>query len=104
MTDIPDDSARRVMTLAEHLPASPAQVWKALSDPAHLEAWFPPEGYRIVTKVIDLKNGGHWVFDLIGPGGLPWPNRHRYTQWHPGERLDYLMDNGTGLVPRPRFS
>ena len=99
MTDTPDDPARRTMTLAEHLPASRAQVWKAMSDPDLLPGWFVPEGYRLVTKQIDLRHGGHWIFDMIGPGGMPWPNRHRYIQWHPEERIDYLMDNGTGLVP-----
>jgi uncharacterized protein YndB with AHSA1/START domain len=75
--------------------AAPAEmVWRCWSDPAILPKWFGPEGYHCVTKAIDLREGGEWSFDMIGPDGTVWVNRHRYTLWRAPERIEFLMDDG----------
>lgn len=75
--------------------AAPAEViWRCWTDPAILPRWFGPEGYHCVTKTIDLRQGGAWVFDMIGPDGTVWANRHRYTLWVKPERIEFLMDDG----------
>jgi uncharacterized protein YndB with AHSA1/START domain len=38
-----------------------------------------------------LRQGGEWVFDMIGPDGTVYPNHHRYREIKPEERLGYTL-------------
>lgn len=82
----------RQITLTRVLNASPARVWACWTDPALIHRWFGPDGYSCVTKQIDLVQGGQWRFDMIGPDGTVWPNRHRFTLYAPTSRIEFLMD------------
>lgn len=82
----------RQITLTRLIAASPHKVWQAWTDPALLPRWFGPEGYSCRTIEIDLREGGIWRFDMIGPDGTVWPNRHRYTRAHAPHRLEFLLD------------
>ena len=85
----------RQITLSRLIAAPPARVWAAWTDPALLPRWFGPAGYTCRTHQIDLRPGGLWRFDMIGPDGKVWPNRHRHTLWEPPLRLLFLMDDDT---------
>lgn len=89
------------LTLTRAIAASPETVWRCWTDPAILPQWFGPEGFTCRTKAIDLRTGGQWRFDMIGPDGTIWPNRHRFTRHDPPHRIEFLMDGddapeGTG--------
>jgi uncharacterized protein YndB with AHSA1/START domain len=89
MTEISDD---RRMTLTRVIAATPAQVWDAWTNPAILPRWFGPVGYSCTTKEIDLRTGGIWRFDMLGPDGTVWPNRHRFTRYTPMTGIEFLLD------------
>lgn len=74
--------------------ATPAQIWNAWTDPAILPRWFGPKEFHRVTKEISLVKGGVWRFDMIGHG-MTFPNRHRFTEHVPMERICFLMDADT---------
>ncbi|KAF0172818.1 MAG: activator of Hsp90 ATPase 1 family protein [Rhodobacteraceae bacterium] len=82
----------RQITLTRLIAAPPEAVWRCWTDPEILPKWFGPEGYSCITKEIDLREGGLWRFDMIGPDGKVWPNRHRYTLSEPPKRLEFLLD------------
>lgn len=82
----------RQITLTRLIAAPPEAVWRCWTDPEILPRWFGPEGYSCITKEIDLRAGGIWRFDMIGPDGKVWPNRHRFTLSEPPERLEFLLD------------
>ena len=84
----------RQIILTRLIAAPPAKIWQCWTDPAILPRWFGPEGYHCTTKIIDLRQGGQWIFDMIGPDGKVWGNRHRYTLSDPPKRLEFLMDDG----------
>jgi uncharacterized protein YndB with AHSA1/START domain len=86
----------RKMALTRVVAAPPDEVWKAWDDPAVLPRWFGPEGHSCRTKSIDLREGGAWVFDMIGPDGTVYPNRHRFTLRRRPERIEFIMDDGAG--------
>lgn len=44
-------------------------VWDAFTNPIILEKWFAPEPYRAVTKVMEFKNGGTWLYYMLSPEG-----------------------------------
>ena len=82
----------RQITLTRLIAAPPETVWRCWTDPAILPQWFGPEGYCCTTKEIDLREGGLWRFDMIGPDGTVWANRHRFTLHQPPHRIEFLMD------------
>ena len=82
----------RQITLTRLIAAPPETVWRCWTDPAILPQWFGPEGYHCTTKEIDLREGGLWRFDMIGPDGTVWANRHRFTLHQPPHRIEFLMD------------
>jgi uncharacterized protein YndB with AHSA1/START domain len=83
----------RSIALSRLIAAPTAKVWRCWTDPALLPQWFGPEGYNCRTHEIDLRAGGHWLFDMVGPDGKIWPNRHRFTQMEP-YRIAFLLDSG----------
>jgi uncharacterized protein YndB with AHSA1/START domain len=92
-------TADRTITLERVVRAPPATVWRCWSDPRLLPQWFGPAGYSCRTKEIDLRAGGIWRFDMIGPDGTIWPNRHRYTRFEAPQRFNFLMDDDTDAAP-----
>ena len=88
----------RQIILTRLIAAPVAKVWQCWTDPAMLPRWFGPEGYFCVTKEIDLRQGGLWRFDMTGPDGKIWANRHRYTLFDPFKRLEFLLDGDDDSV------
>jgi uncharacterized protein YndB with AHSA1/START domain len=84
------------MTLSRVVDADIEVVWRCWTDPAHLPSWFGPAGYSCRTKEIDLRQGGIWRFDMIGPDGTIWPNRHRITLYDRPHRIEFLLDGDQG--------
>lgn len=92
------------LTLTRAIAASPEKVWRCWTDPAILPQWFGPDGFTCRTKTIDLREGGQWHFDMIGPDGTIWPNRHRFTRHDPPSRIEFLMDGDDDATPAMRVT
>ncbi len=90
--------ARRSMVLERTIKVPRTIVWKAWMNEKTLPQWWGPEGFSCRTKRIDLRTGGEWVFDMIGPDGTVFPNHHRYVKVRPEERIGYTLlwgENGS---------
>lgn len=85
-------SEDRTITLTRVIAAPAEVIWRCWTDPAILPKWFGPEGHSCQTREIDLRQGGLWRFDMIGPDGTVYRNRHRYTLWDASRRIEFLMD------------
>jgi uncharacterized protein YndB with AHSA1/START domain len=66
-------------------------VWGAWFNPETLPQWWGPDGFSCRTQRIDLREGGEWVFDMIGPDGTVYPNHHLYSDVKRGERIGYAL-------------
>ena len=86
--------ARRTMVLERVIRAPRQLVWGAWMNPATLPQWWGPDGFSCRTTRIDLRAGGEWVFDMIGPDGTVWPNHHRYGAVQAEHRLGYTLHWG----------
>jgi len=86
--------AARTMRIERVVAAPVAAVWGAWMNEATLPEWWGPEGFTCRTSRIDLRAGGEWVFDMIGPDGTVYPNHHRYTRVDPERRIDYTLHWG----------
>ncbi len=64
-------------------------VFAAFTDPAHIDQWWGPDGFRNETHEMDFSEGGLWRYTMHGPDGKAWPNWIRYTTIRRPERIEY---------------
>lgn len=83
--------AERTMVLQRTIRAPRSLVWGAWMNAETLPQWWGPDGFSCRTQRIDLRAGGEWVFDMIGPDGTVFPNHHRYSEVRPEERIAYAL-------------
>ena len=87
-------TADRTMLIQRTIRAPVRLVWGAWMNPETLPQWWGPDGFSCRTARIDLREGGEWVFDMIGPDGTVWPNHHRYTLVEPQSRREDTLHWG----------
>jgi uncharacterized protein YndB with AHSA1/START domain len=63
------DLANKKLTVVRTFNAPVDKVWKAWTDDAILDQWWGPKPWRAQTKTMDFKNGGYWLYAMIGPEG-----------------------------------
>ncbi|GAA6142474.1 SRPBCC domain-containing protein [Hydrogenophaga sp. 5NK40-0174] len=78
MDDQTPDEAAHFISTSRTLSASPEQIWSALTTPERLARWWGPEGFSNDVETCDLREGGQWVFDMIGPDGKRYANRSEF--------------------------
>lgn len=66
-------------------------VFRAWTDPRHLNRWFGPHGFTTTTRVFDFRPGGVWDFDMNAPDGTVFPNHIEWRTIVPPERIEYVQ-------------
>jgi uncharacterized protein YndB with AHSA1/START domain len=90
MTDV----AARTMVIERIIKAPVGVVWAAWMNAETLPQWWGPDGFSCRTTRIDLRAGGEWVFDMVGPDGTVYPNHHRYGRVEAERRIEYALHWG----------
>lgn len=50
--------------------AAPVEnVWAAWTQPELMDQWWAPKPYQTKTKSMDFREGGYWLYAMIGPQG-----------------------------------
>jgi uncharacterized protein YndB with AHSA1/START domain len=88
----PTWSLDREIVLTRVLDAPRELVYRAWTDPEHIQRWFGPKGFRCTTYAIDLRVGGTWRFDMLAPDGTRYPNRMTFLEMKAPELL--VFDHG----------
>lgn len=88
----------REIVITRTVKAPRALVWKACTEPAHIDQWWGPNGFTNKTIAHDLRVGGAWKYTMTGPDGKVWPNLITYTEVTPIDRLAY--DHGDWETPK----
>lgn len=57
------------ITTTRILPHARHRVFAAFADPAQLAVWWGPHGFTNAFHEFDLRPGGRWRFDMVGPDG-----------------------------------
>jgi uncharacterized protein YndB with AHSA1/START domain len=65
--DFTVNKENRTVRVAREFDADLALVWKAWTTAELLDQWWAPKPYRNLTKTLDLRNGGQWVYCMISP-------------------------------------
>lgn len=89
-----NDATDRTMVIVRVIAAPVAVVWGAWMNNDALPQWWGPAGFSCRTTRIDLRAGGEWVFDMIGPDGTVFPNHHKYGAVEVQRRIEYALLRG----------
>ena len=63
------DLANKRLFVEREFDAPVAQVWRAWTESELLEQWWAPKPYKAVTKKMDFREGGSWIYAMLGPDG-----------------------------------
>ncbi len=85
-TPMPYDIENEVV-LTRVIDAPLTRVFAAWTDPEDLPVWFGPAGFSCKTHAIDIREGGHWHFDMTGPDGTLFPNWMEFLEIVPDARI-----------------
>ncbi|HLH47734.1 MAG TPA: SRPBCC domain-containing protein [Roseiarcus sp.] len=77
------------ITMEREFAAPPEAVFRAFSDAEALRLWYGPDGFSITVIAMDFRVGGLFRFTMHAPDGTDFPNRIRYREIAPFERLSY---------------
>ena len=56
--------------------AAPVEdVWAAWTDASLLDQWWAPKPWKAITKSMDFREGGYWLYYMSGPNGEQIWNR-----------------------------
>jgi uncharacterized protein YndB with AHSA1/START domain len=77
----------RDLVLTRHIAATPAQVFRAWTDPVLLSRWFTPAPWTVAHAELDVRVGGANLVVMRGPDGAEFPNRGVYLEVVPDARL-----------------
>lgn len=72
---------------SREIPATPEQVFAAISDPQRLARWWGPAGFTNTFSVCEFKNGGRWSFVMHGPDGHSYPNESVFADIEPPHKV-----------------
>mgnify|MGYP001209456275 FL=1 len=87
-----------------------ALVWKAWTDPSHIEQWWGPNGFTGQSCKMDLRTGGLFDLTLCTPSGVCYPCRGKFHEIIEPERIVYDGEAveghpcGAGLPPHSRVT
>lgn len=89
-----DPDRPAVLCSRRSLPFAPEEIFAAFTDPARLAIWWGPAGFTNEFRVCDIKPGGDWNFDMIGPDGTRYNNESRFIEVEPPHRIviEHLRD------------
>ena len=88
----------REIIIRRPLRAPQALVWKACTEPEHIDKWWGPDGFTNRTLRMDFRVGGEWAYTMTGPDGTVWPNLITYRAIEPIRRIAY--DHGEPGDPK----
>ncbi|HEY4112211.1 SRPBCC domain-containing protein [Puia sp.] len=63
------DLANKKITVVREFDGPLDLVWKAWTDAGVLDEWWAPKPFKAVTKKMDFRAGGQWLYFMKGPDG-----------------------------------
>lgn len=74
-------------TTSRTIPATPDQVFAAISDPLRHARWWGPKDFSNVFDVREFRTDGKWQFTMYGPGGKHFRNESRFHVVEPPHKV-----------------
>lgn len=67
--DFTVDKENHTISVKKEFNADIEMVWDAWTRPELLDQWWGPKPWRAETKSMDFREGGSWLYAMIGPEG-----------------------------------
>ena len=84
-TKISKDATNKKLIVTRAFDAPLDAVWKAWTDSKLLEQWWAPKPWKAKTKSMDFREGGSYVYSMVGPEGEEHFCRFDYKSITPGK-------------------
>ncbi len=68
-TTISEDAVNKKLIVVREFDAPIEEVWKAWTDSTILDQWWAPKPWKAKTKSMDFREGGKWLYCMVGPDG-----------------------------------
>ena len=68
-TLVSKDLANKKLQIVREFHAPLEKVWKAWTESALLDKWWAPRPWKAETKTLDFREGGLWLYCMVGPSG-----------------------------------
>jgi len=104
------DKAKSTITTRREFAARRQMVWDCYTKSELLDRWFAPKPLTTKTSSMDFREGGHWLYAMVEPGGQEYWGRMDYETIRPIDgytSLDGFCDNTGALnpaLPRSRWN
>lgn len=76
------DLENRKLTVVRSFHAPVDRVWEAWTTAEILDQWWAPKPYKAVTKSLDFRPGGRWLYAMTAPDGKKDWCRANYQTIH----------------------
>lgn len=73
------DKENKKITIERQFKAPLNKVWAAWTESHLLDKWWAPKPWKAETKSMDFKDGGFWLYAMVGPEGEKHWARADYT-------------------------
>lgn len=67
--DFSVDQENRKITIRREFAAELPLVWDAFTKSEILDQWWAPQPWKAETRIMDFREGGHWLYAMVGPEG-----------------------------------
>lgn len=101
-----DPAALHELVLTRLIPAPPARLYRAWTEPALLRQWFAPKPWTTPHAELDVRPGGTSLVVMRSPDGEEFPSRGVYLEVVPDRRLVFTDAYSEAWVPadKPFFT
>ena len=82
-TVLTKDPANNKMNITRTFQAPVKTVWKAWTEPRLLDQWWAPKPWKAETKSMEFREGGTWLYCMVGPDGTRTWSRADYEKIEP---------------------
>ena len=93
-----NDTADREIVITRLINAPRELVFAAFTDVKHVDRWWGPDGFTNITKSMEVRPGGDWIYIMRYTDGTEYENKVSYSEVLRPERLVYRHgdwnDNG----------
>ncbi|MBC7450731.1 MAG: SRPBCC domain-containing protein [Cytophagales bacterium] len=72
------DKENKKINVQRAFEASIANVWEAWTDSRLLDQWWAPHPWKAITKTMNFREGGLWLYAMQGPDGSKMWSRFDY--------------------------
>ena len=63
------DKTNKTIIINREFDAEVDLVWDAFTDSTLLDQWWAPKPWKAKTKTMDFREGGKWIYAMVGPMG-----------------------------------